>query len=128
MERIGFTAVTGALALASGLALAIAGAADPLILVAGVLAGVGLTLLLWTARMWSEEGTRRSQSDTPPAAAPTPPGPRVEDVLGAVDDPLLLVEGRQVVRANAAAIAALGEHVVDDDVRLAKAIAAAASS
>jgi len=119
MERIGFTAVTGALALASGLALAIAGAADPLILVAGVLAGVGLTLLLWTARMWSEEGTRRSQSDTPPAAAPTPPGPRVEDVLGAVDDPLLLVEGRQVVRANAAAIAALGEHVVDDDVRLA---------
>ncbi len=117
MERIGFTAVMGALALASGLALAIAAAGEPLVLIAGVLAGVGLTLLLWTARMWASDDA----GDAQPAASPSPvpSGPRVEDVLGAVDDPLLLVEGRQVVRANAAAVAVLGEHVVDDDVRLA---------
>jgi len=117
MERIGFTAAMGALTLASGLALAIASAGEPLVLIAGGLAGIGLTLLLWTARMWADEGTRLSE----PVPLPAPPaaGPRVEDVLGAVDDPLLLVEGRQVVRANAAAIAVLGAHVVDDDVRLA---------
>jgi two-component system phosphate regulon sensor histidine kinase PhoR len=117
MKRKGFTAVMGALALALGLALAIASAGEPLVLIAGGLAGVGLTLLLWTVRMWTDEGTQLSQPVAAPPAAPA--GPRVEDVLGAVDDPLLLVEGRQVVRANAAAIAVLGEHVVDDDVRLA---------
>ena len=118
MERIGFTAVMGVLALSSGLALAIAAGSEPLGITAGVLGGVGLTLLLWLARMWAstEIGPAR---DAAPAAAPSPSEPRVEDVLGAVDDPLLLVEGRQVVRANAAAIAELGEHVVDDDIRLA---------
>jgi len=119
VERIGFTAVMGALALALGLALAITAMGAPSSLAAGGLIGIGLTLLLWTVRMWADEGTRRAEPALPPAAPPPPPGPRVEDVLGAVDDPLLLVEGRQVVRANAAAIAALGEHVVDDDVRLA---------
>ena len=117
MERIGLTTVMGALALASGLALAIAAGGEPLAIAAGLIAGVGLTLLLWAARSWADADS--GTASPAPQATAANPEPRVEDVLGAVDDPLLLVEGRQVVRANAAAIAALGEHVVDDDIRLA---------
>jgi len=116
MERIGLTAVIGALAMASGLALAMAAGGDPLAVAAGLLGGVGLTLLLWTAQAWASHEPFATRAETPPVPAP---GPRFEDVLGAVDEPLLLVEGRQVVRANAAALAALGEHVVDEDIRLA---------
>ena len=114
MERIGVTGIAAVAALACGLALAIAAGGDPVVLGAGALLGVGLTLLMRLARQWSDE-----EPDAPAALPPASPEPRVEDLLGAVDDPLLLVEGRQVVRANAAAIAALGEHMVGEDVRLA---------
>ena len=114
MERIGLTGIAAVAALACGLALAIAAGGDPVVLGAGALLGVGLTLLLRLARQWSDE--EPATSALPPSA---PPEPRVEDLLGAVDDPLLLIEGRQVVRTNAAAIATLGEHVVGEDVRLA---------
>jgi two-component system, OmpR family, phosphate regulon sensor histidine kinase PhoR len=43
----------------------------------------------------------------------------IDALLRAVSDPLLLVEGRQVVRANPAALEALGAHVVGEDVRIA---------
>ena len=115
MDRIVLTSIAAVLALASGLALAIAANAEMVVLGAGTLLGIGIALLSSVARQWS--------ADEPDAAAPLPmpssPEPRVEDLLGAVDDPLLLVEGRQVVRANAAAIASLGEHMVGEDVRLA---------
>jgi two-component system phosphate regulon sensor histidine kinase PhoR len=115
MERIGFTGIVALLALASGVALAIAAGGDPTTLAAGALIGVGLTLIVWTIRNWEAPLPEAAPLPVAPAFA----APRVEDLLGAVDDPLLLVEGRQVVRANAAAIVALGEHVVGEDVRLA---------
>ncbi|WP_454884649.1 ATP-binding protein [Sphingomonas oryzagri] len=115
MERIGIAGVMGVLALACGLVLALAAAAEPVTLAAGMLLGVGIALLMWVAQHWS----RTPEPEAEPAPPPAPAAPRVEDLLGAVDDPLLLVEGRQVVRANAAAIRVLGEHVVGDDVRVA---------
>ena len=115
MERIGLTGIAAVAALACGLTLAIAAGGDPVVLGAGGLLGVGLTLVMLLGRKWSDE-----EPDAPAALRPaSPPEPRVEDLLGAVDDPLLLVEGRQVVSANAAAIATLGEHMVGEDVRLA---------
>ncbi|HEY0316625.1 MAG TPA: ATPase, partial [Sphingomonas sp.] len=115
MERIGIAGVMGVLALACGLVLALAAAAEPVTLSAGVLLGVGIALLMWVAQHWS----RTPEPQAEPAPPPAPPAPKVEDLLGAVDDPLLLVEGRQVVRANEAAIRVLGQHVVGDDVRIA---------
>ena len=114
MERIGLTGIVAVLTLACGLALAIASGGELVVLGAGLLLGVGIALAASVAREWS-----RDDEEPAPAPAPAPAAPRVEDLLGAVDDPLLLVEGRQVVRANAAAIASLGEHVVGEDVRLA---------
>ncbi len=115
MERIGIAGVLGGLALVCGLVLALAAAAEPVTLSAGILLGVGIALLMWVAQHWS----RTPEPMAEPAPPPAPAAPKVEDLLGAVDDPLLLVEGRQVVRANAAAIRVLGEHVVGDDVRVA---------
>ena len=115
MERIGIAGVVGVLVLACGLVLALAAAAEPVVLAAGVLLGIGVTLLMWVAQHWSRE----QEPDTEPAPPLIASGPKVDDLLGAVDDPLMLVEGRQVVRANAAAVAALGEHVIGEDIRLA---------
>jgi two-component system, OmpR family, phosphate regulon sensor histidine kinase PhoR len=115
MERIGVAGVMGVLALACGLLLAAAAAAEPVTLAAGVLLGIGIALLMWAAQAWS----RAPKPEPEAPARPAPANPKVEDLLGAVDDPLLLVEGRQVVRANAAALATLGEHVVGEDVRVA---------
>jgi two-component system phosphate regulon sensor histidine kinase PhoR len=115
MERIGIAGVVGVLVLVCGLVLALAAAAEPVVLAAGVLLGIGVTLLMWVAQHWSRE----EEQDAEPAPPHVAPGPKVDDLLGAVDDPLMLIEGRQVVRANAAAIAALGEHVIGEDIRLA---------
>jgi two-component system phosphate regulon sensor histidine kinase PhoR len=115
MERIGIAGVVGVLALACGLMLALAAAGAPVVLAAGVLLGVGMTLLMWVAQHWS----RDREPEPEPAPAPAAPEPKVDDLLGAVDDPLLLVEGRRVVRANAAAVAVLGEHALGEDIRLA---------
>src|ERR1700761_6827129 len=115
MERIGVAGVLGVLALACGLALSLAASAEPVTLSAGVLLGVGIALLMWGAH----HGSRAPKPEAAPAPHPVPRAPKLEDLLGAVDDPLLLVEGRQVVRANAAATRVLGEHVVGDDVRIA---------
>ena len=115
MERIGVAGVLGVLVLACGLALSLAASAEPVTLSAGVLLGVGVALLMWVAQHWS----RAPQPEAEPAPPPAPPAPKVEDLLGAVDDPLMLVEGKQVKRANAAAIRVLGEHVVGEDIRVA---------
>jgi two-component system phosphate regulon sensor histidine kinase PhoR len=115
MERIGIAGVVGVLVLACGLVLALAAAAEPVVLAAGVLLGIGVTLLMWVAQHWSHE----QEPDAEPAPTLIASGPKVDDLLGAVDDPLMLIEGRQVVRANAAAVAALGEHVIGEDIRLA---------
>ena len=117
MERIGLTTIFGALAVVCGLALAIASAGDAVVILAGILAGVGLTLLLIAARQWSRGDMEPEDEPTPQQTTTATPG--VEDLLGALDEPLLLVEGRTVVRANAAAIATLGEHMVGEDIRVA---------
>lgn len=115
MERIGLTGIAAVAALTCGLALAIAAGGDPVVLGAGALLGIAFTLLLRLARQWRDD-----EPEMPAATLQTAsPEPRVEDLLGAVDDPLLLIEGRQVVRTNAAAIEVLGDHVVGEDVRLA---------
>jgi len=46
-------------------------------------------------------------------------GPTLEDLMDAIDDPSLLIAGRRVIRANPAARALLGEHILGEDVRLA---------
>ncbi len=116
MKRFGFAGVMGVTALACGLVLSRVGAGYGVVLSAGVLIGIGLALLLWAALRRS----RLSDAEVPAQpSAPAKPDPRVDDLLGAVDDPLLLIEGRMVVRANAAATAVLGDHIVAEDVRLA---------
>ena len=57
-----------------------------------------------------------------PAAPPEPeepPQPSLEEVIEAIDDPMLLVSGQIVTLANSAARAVLGDHIVGEDVRLA---------
>jgi two-component system, OmpR family, phosphate regulon sensor histidine kinase PhoR len=111
MTRIGW-GVLAALALVGGLLLALAGDAGPLGLLAGILMGLGAAMLVPAVR-------REAPADEPAEHVSQTPQPKVEDLLGAVDDPLLLVEGGMVLRANSAAIAALGPHVVGEDVRVA---------
>jgi two-component system phosphate regulon sensor histidine kinase PhoR len=113
IERVGLMTTGFSLVLAGVIAALFAG---PIGVIAALLLGIGVGLVAAGVRL-------RARDDLPgiPAAlpAPTPDQPRVEDLLGAVDEPLLLVEGRMVVRANAAAVSVLGEHVVGEDVRLA---------
>jgi two-component system phosphate regulon sensor histidine kinase PhoR len=53
-----------------------------------------------------------------PRAPEKAPAAAVEDLIEAIEDPLLLVEGDQIVAANAPARALFGEHVAGADVRL----------
>lgn len=63
---------------------------------------------------------RPRQTAAPPLAAPAPAeGPALDQIMDAVDDPLLVVAGRTVTNANRAARAVLGEHIVGQDVRIA---------
>nr|WP_089217977.1 ATP-binding protein [Sphingomonas laterariae] len=47
------------------------------------------------------------------------PQPSLDEVMEAIDDPMLLVSGQIVTVANAAARAVLGDHIIGEDVRLA---------
>jgi len=46
-------------------------------------------------------------------------GPGIDDLLDALDEPVVVTAGSRVVRANRAARALLGEHILGEDVRLA---------
>lgn len=48
-----------------------------------------------------------------------PSEPTLEELMDAIDEPALVVSGRRVARANPAALALLGDHIVGQDVRLA---------
>jgi len=105
----------GAVAAAAGLALSMmAGASLGAALLAA--AGGAATSLLWS---FSADG----RSATPERARPEPEQadllPTARDLLGAVEEPLLIVRDRRVVAANAAARAVLGQHIEGSDVRLA---------
>ena len=103
--------LAGAAVLIAGLALVLATHRDAIAVLAGLACGVGACGLVAALRPVGVVATR---DEAEPAA-----GIVSEDLLDAVDDPLLLVEGRMVARANPAALAALGPHVVGEDVRLA---------
>jgi two-component system phosphate regulon sensor histidine kinase PhoR len=114
MEWLGIGMIAGIAAVLAGAVAAFA--AGPLALVGAFAIAIGAILI--------GRALRRGADGSPPdvAAAVSASAiaqPRVEDVLGALDDPMLLVEGRFVVRANAAAVATLGDHVVGEDIRLA---------
>ncbi|MGP1282037.1 MAG: sensor histidine kinase [Parasphingopyxis sp.] len=64
-----------------------------------------------------------ADAEDEPEADEQPPDeslfPTLEELMNAIDDPSLLIVGRRVVRANPAAQALLGTHIVGEDVRLA---------
>lgn len=62
-------------------------------------------------------------ADPTPASPPTPttqtgPSP-VDEVIEAVGEPVLVISDNRVIRANAAARALLGQHILGEDVRIA---------
>ncbi|USI74110.1 sensor histidine kinase [Sphingomonas morindae] len=95
--------------LGAGVLLALAVGASPLAIAAGLALGIGAAVLLWP----------EPAPERPPEPAPSADQPRVEELMAAFGDPLLLVEGRMVIHANTAAREALGPHVEGEDVRLA---------
>ncbi|WP_157218738.1 ATP-binding protein [Flavisphingomonas formosensis] len=86
-----------------------------------VVAAITLLTGLLTA-LFAVISRRRDEESV---AAPPPPialsslPPGIDELIEAVDDPMLLVEGRLVKHANAAARTLLGAHIVGEDIRLA---------
>lgn len=81
-------------------------------LLIGLVGGAGATLLAWRAYFFPE----------PPAAPEPPPNGRdrwSRAILGAMSDPMLLVEEGRIAVANKAAADLLGEWIEGQDVRLA---------
>ncbi|HEY0269731.1 MAG TPA: ATP-binding protein [Sphingomonas sp.] len=113
MTRLGIGGIAGIVAMLVGVAIAIV--AGPLALIAALVVGAGAGIAGWAVLARETEPEPAAIVIAPPPS----PQPRLEDVLGALDDPMLLVEGRFVVRANAAAVQTLGDHVVGEDIRLA---------
>ncbi len=60
-----------------------------------------------------------SVSPAQAASSDDTPQPSLEEVMEAIDDPMLLVSGQLVTIANSAARATLGDHIVGEDIRLA---------
>ncbi len=108
-----------ALAIFAGLIAVAASFGEPvaLVLIAG-LGGLAAGLVL-TGPAVADEAPAAPE---PPRPA-TPPDedrfPTLEELMNAIDDPSLLIIDRRVVRANPAAQALLGTHIVGEDVRLA---------
>jgi two-component system phosphate regulon sensor histidine kinase PhoR len=112
MKRLIIGCIAGVAILVAGAVIAVD--AESLAPLAALLAAIGGAILGWTLRPHEPEPATDAVT-----FATSSTQPRVEDVLGALDDPMLLVEGRSVVRANAAALQTLGDHVVGEDIRLA---------
>ncbi len=103
--------------LAGGAILVAALAAAPLAAVLCAMLAAGAMAVLMS---------RSEPAEPPPSPPPPAPVPQA-DVIEALDDPILVVERRIVMRANAAARALLGAHIVGDDARVAIRHPAAAS-
>jgi two-component system phosphate regulon sensor histidine kinase PhoR len=101
----------------AGILLALAGAAVAILLrhpivgfAGGVACGVGILLAIRVRGQADAPAERVERADV---------GDDLDALIAAVADPLLIVEGGRVVRANPSALATLGPHIVDDDVRIA---------
>lgn len=114
-------AMQGDRAIRAGLALALAVASGAAALVVGGDAGAALVAAVGCiAAVLVALGTESDDPAAPDAPAPPPPpDPLVSDVIEAVVEPVMVVADRRVVRANAAARALLGQHILGEDVRLA---------
>ena len=110
MVRFLLLAAAAAIALA-GLAVALALGANPAAALVALIAGAGAVLLL--------RAPREDEPETPPPGAPPSADDTLARLIEAIDDPLLVVDGRRVTMANAAAHALLGEHIVGEDLRTA---------
>jgi two-component system phosphate regulon sensor histidine kinase PhoR len=86
--------------------------APPVALLVALSAGIIAGLIGWT-------GPETPAPQAPAEEEKAANAPGLEDVIEAIDEPLLLVRERKVVRANAAARALLGAHIDGVDVRLA---------
>ncbi len=107
-------------AIRAGIALALAVASGAAALLIG--GDVSATLVAIVGAIAAVLVALGTESDERPVAAPTPapaPDALVSDVIEAVVEPVLVVADRRVVRANAAARALLGQHILGEDVRLA---------
>ncbi|WP_299326888.1 ATP-binding protein [Parasphingopyxis sp.] len=81
----------------------------------GLLGGIALTFAV------SPEVEAPEEPEPEPVERPLDEAhlPTLEQLMNAIDDPNLLIVGRRVERANPAAQALLGTHIVGEDVRLA---------
>ncbi|WP_380876937.1 hypothetical protein ACFB49_10790 [Sphingomonas sp. DBB INV C78] len=78
----------------------------------------GLTAAIAALGAWFAWHTSTPESTRQPEPEETPQ-PSLEEVMEAIDDPMLLVSGQIVTIANSAARLILGDHIVGEDVRLA---------
>ncbi|MCA1749545.1 MAG: hypothetical protein LC634_08450 [Sphingomonadales bacterium] len=84
---------------------------------AAIAAGAGA--LLFALVMASTAPTAEPEMVYAPEPDDRSGEPTLEELMDAIDEPALLVSGRRVSRANPAALALLGDHIVGQDVRLA---------
>ena len=97
------------LLLAGLLAMGLAGASVPTLLIAG-LTGLSLMFLRWS---------RQPEPVAPIASAPPSSSPGGHEIIEALVDPLLIIGDGRITEANAPARKLLGPHVVGEDVRVA---------
>lgn len=94
-------------------------------LVSGSAAAAILCLLTGVIVLAFRTGADENRAPTPPAPPVPPPAPdpinlpEVEAILESLPDPALIVSAGRIARANRAALALLGGHVLGHDVRLA---------
>ncbi|MBV8972733.1 MAG: ATPase [Sphingomonadaceae bacterium] len=100
----------------AAIAVAVLGALGVLVLLHQPLAAVATLVAAVSAALLGAPTVRRIRAADTPS---TPPTPRIDDVLEAIVEPVLLVAQGRVTIANRAARQLLGAHVVGQDVRLA---------
>ena len=83
---------------------------DPSATLLALVVGVAAVLLAASAPVPAKRLDDRGPTDT---------GPSMDDLLDAIDEPVVVVAGSRVVRANQPARALLGRHILGEDVRLA---------
>ncbi|MFN3944503.1 MAG: ATP-binding protein [Allosphingosinicella sp.] len=111
-------AIGAALALA-GLASALAAGAPFFAAAIAIIAGIAAAAFAFPAEGEAAAAASEEAKAEEPDEAAEAPLPDAASLLAAVDDPLLIVRGRRILLANAAARDLLGGHIEGVDVRLA---------